>query len=209
MKLTVDNITKNGGFTALGSRSLKEEQDNDKLKEKLAKENGIEYYITIDARLSESNYIKNNIVNSNLSLIFNLSNINWDECNRFATNSLVLVACNYWTSGIRDTFKITIIMNMHRGTIIRYLKQGAILGISDYNPIEEIKKSSLKGPIKIICLTTGEIFNSISEAFHKYGITNISNCCLKKYKCAGKHPETGEKMVWMYYDEYTKLPEAN
>lgn len=62
---------------------------------------------------------------------------------------------------------------------------------------------------KVICLTTGEIFDCIREAERKYGIANISitNCCkgYKHHKSAGKHPNTGEKMVWKYYDEnYTE-----
>jgi len=55
---------------------------------------------------------------------------------------------------------------------------------------------------KVICLTTNEIFDSQKEAILKYKITNISKCCRKECKSAGKHPETGEPMVWMYYTEY-------
>ena len=60
---------------------------------------------------------------------------------------------------------------------------------------------------KIICITTGKIFDSQTEGGQYYNINigSISSCCGKKIKSAGKHPETGEKMVWMYYDEYIKL----
>lgn len=53
---------------------------------------------------------------------------------------------------------------------------------------------------KIICVTTGEAFNCIKEASEKYNIThqNISKCCKGKRKSAGKHPITGEKLVWKY-----------
>lgn len=47
-------------------RSLKEEQENDELKESLAKENGIENYIVIDARESTMNWIRSSIINSDL-----------------------------------------------------------------------------------------------------------------------------------------------
>ena len=52
-----------------------------------------------------------------------------------------------------------------------------------------------------------EIFNSITEASNKYNIcySSISECCRYKRKSAGKHPETGEKLKWMYYDEYLNL----
>ena len=53
---------------------------------------------------------------------------------------------------------------------------------------------------KVKCITTGEIFGSISEAERKYNTshTHISDCCKGKYKSAGKHPVTGEKLVWEY-----------
>lgn len=51
---------------------------------------------------------------------------------------------------------------------------------------------------KIICVTTNEEFDSISDAVRKYNIKNISACCRGERKSAGKHPLTGEKMVWKY-----------
>jgi len=61
--------------------------------------------------------------------------------------------------------------------------------------------------IKIICLTTKEVFISQREAERKYNIfsTHICRCCKGKQKSAGIHPETGEKLVWMYYEDYLKL----
>lgn len=58
--------------------------------------------------------------------------------------------------------------------------------------------------IKIICVTTNEIFESAREAEKKYNISNqnISKCCKRKLFSAGKHPLTGEKLVWRYLDEY-------
>ena len=63
--------------------------------------------------------------------------------------------------------------------------------------------------IKVICLTTGEIFESQAEAGKKYNAFNITSCCKKKLRTSGKHPTTNEKLRWMYYDEYIKLQEAN
>ena len=55
---------------------------------------------------------------------------------------------------------------------------------------------------KIICITTGEVFNSITEAINKYDLSTcgqIAKCCKGKQKTAGKHPQTGEKLTWKYY----------
>lgn len=60
--------------------------------------------------------------------------------------------------------------------------------------------------IKVQCLNTGQIFNSISEAAIWYSGkskngTCISRCCRGERQSAGKHPETGEKLKWKYYEE--------
>lgn len=54
---------------------------------------------------------------------------------------------------------------------------------------------------KIICTTTGEVFNYIKLASKKYEIdrTSISKCCNGKAKFAGRHPITDEKMTWKWY----------
>lgn len=51
---------------------------------------------------------------------------------------------------------------------------------------------------RILCVTTGEIFPSQSEAARVYNIPqgNISKCLRGERKSAGKHPETGAKLVW-------------
>ena len=47
---------------------------------------------------------------------------------------------------------------------------------------------------------TDEIFNCIIEGATKYNANAgcISECCKGKRKSAGKHPTTGEKLVWQY-----------
>lgn len=51
---------------------------------------------------------------------------------------------------------------------------------------------------KVLCVTTGEEFGSIREVTRVYGIDrhDIVRCCNGSSKSAGKHPVTGEKMVW-------------
>ena len=56
---------------------------------------------------------------------------------------------------------------------------------------------------KIICITTGEIFESQSEAGRHYNVpqANISKCLKGERKSAGKHPTTKEKLIWKLYEE--------
>ena len=53
---------------------------------------------------------------------------------------------------------------------------------------------------KVICLTTGEIFDNCREAAKKYN-NGIYHCLKDKLKTCGKHPITGEKLRWDYYKE--------
>lgn len=55
---------------------------------------------------------------------------------------------------------------------------------------------------KVICLTTGEIFDCIKYATDKYNIgkSGIIECCRGRQKTAGKLPD-GTKLEWIYYDE--------
>ncbi|HBI91157.1 MAG TPA: hypothetical protein DDY58_01255 [Terrisporobacter glycolicus] len=57
---------------------------------------------------------------------------------------------------------------------------------------------------KIVCITSGEFFDSIIQASNKYNVSDsdISKCCKEIRKSAGRHPVTGEKLVWMYYKDY-------
>ena len=71
---------------------------------------------------------------------------------------------------------------------------------------EETKKKMRDAKEKkmVFCVTTGIVYESIHSASRLTGIHggNICNCCKGKSKSAGKHPETGEKLVWMYYEDW-------
>lgn len=73
---------------------------------------------------------------------------------------------------------------------------------SDY-----IAKGDLSKNTKIICLNTEEIFDSISDAAKKYKVQDykIGRSCLKARKYCGQHPETRERLMWMFYEEYKIL----
>lgn len=71
--------------------------------------------------------------------------------------------------------------------------------------ISDILRSHNDG-IKVICLNTKEVFPSAKRAGETYKIdySQIGKVCRKtpKYNSAGKHPQTKEKLKWMFYEEY-------
>ena len=64
-----------------------------------------------------------------------------------------------------------------------------------------------KSSKKVICVTTGEIFASITIASKKYDIfvNNIILCCQNKIKSTGRFKKN-IRLEWMYYEDFLKLP---
>ena len=112
-------------YTGRG-RSLEEEQENDRLKKEKALSNGIKYYIIIDCRKSEIDWIKDSVFNSELNNLFDLNNINWDKCFEFAcNNNLIKLACEYKKNNPNITYtEIGKIMGYERHAIKRWIEKG-------------------------------------------------------------------------------------
>lgn len=200
-------------FESCGGKTLRQEQENDKLKRKLALQNGIkeENYIVIDCRYSELEWIKENILNSRLNELFDLSKINWLECHKYTCSSLVKKACELWNSGIHNVTDIGKIMKLSNSTIVKYLKHCSKLKWCNYNSLQEhinsINKMHETNKIKVICLDSKKIFESIKNASNTYKVdgSTLSKCCRRKQKSCGKDPITGKKLHWMYYEDYLKM----
>lgn len=124
---------KDAFYNVSGARSFEEVQMNDVIKRELALSNGIKQdnYIELDCCKSDMAYIKNSIMSSNLPKLLNFTenDIDWNQCNEFATSSRVYEACCYWNDGIKDYKEIALIMKMHHDTIKRYIRKGHDLNI--------------------------------------------------------------------------------
>ena len=112
-------------------RDIKSIIENDKFKERLAKENGIKHYIVLDCRKSELEWIKNSVIESELPSLFNFTedDVDWLKCHEFALKNIVKEVCRYKkshsnekVSSLSDRFKI------EESTVRKYLKKGKILG---------------------------------------------------------------------------------
>ena len=155
-------------FSKYGGRSLKEEQENDKLKRELALNNGIKHYIELDCRKSELEWIKNSIMSSELPVLLNFKeeDINWLECEKFALKNLVKEACFLWENGTRSTIEIGKIMNISFNTISSYLKKGKEVGWCDYDASTVRHSTKLNTTKKILVYKDGVFlgkFNSSKE----------------------------------------------
>lgn len=179
-------------------RTFKEEQENDKIKRELALSNAIKHYIELDCRYSNLEWIRNSILNSCLSELFDLSKINWYECDIYAIKSNKLKdICEYWNNKEEwETAKhIGEAFDMDVTSIISYLKKGTKLGWCSYDPKEEMRKSAIR--VSKITSKKVEIFkdrkslgifescNELSRQSEdlfgvKLNTSNISAVCLGK-----------------------------
>ena len=197
-----------------GARTLEEEQENDRCKERLAKENGIVNYIELDCRHSNLEYIKNSILNSDLSKLFDLSKIDWLKCEEFSLKNIVKEVCDYWNN--KDEWEtaasLSNVLRYNRATIVRMLKKGSKLGWCSYDATKEKMKSDKKMSKKVIVEKEGLrsiIFNSSRELAMngesifgvKFNQSNISDFLNGKYKKTNykgftiKYIENNEQIV--------------
>lgn len=124
----------NGGFKTLGGKDEKEEKENDLYKYNLAISNGIspENYIVIDCRKSYLSWIRNNILNSKLNEIFNLSDIEWDL---IYINSLedIIFKVNDLYNMNHGVIEISNKLKISRDTVREYLQKCSECGLNNYN----------------------------------------------------------------------------
>lgn len=180
-------------------RSYNEEHENDRYKQLEAEKNNIENYIVVDARYSDLDWIKNSILNSKLTELIDLSSVDWDYCFKKSMKSNLIISAELWNQKYTVT-EISKMLHLSNTTISTYLNKATRLNLCSYLGV----KNKL---VKVICLSTGDIFNSLLEAkdyFDMSSSAHIINCCKGKRKSAGKD-FNGKPLRWMYYNDYIKL----
>ena len=109
----------------LDDRTLNDIKCNDKYKDEEAVKHDI-FVIRIDSRKSDVEYLKNNIINSIFSDLFDLSNIDWQYCGIKATANYIKDACDYY---MKNRFDISVpdmanVFHVCEATFRRYIKFG-------------------------------------------------------------------------------------
>lgn len=187
----------------------RDEKQNDIIKFNLAKNNGIQNYIILDYSEASIEKIIENFFNSELIKLYPFIKrelLNIQECILFSSSSLMKKCWDLWNSHKYTNIEIAKMLHLASNTTANYLRIGTQYNICDY---DGQKEKSLASSHKIICLNTGEVFNSITDAQKRYNVSNISANCLGTIKSAGKHPITGERLIWMYYEDYLKNKHVN
>ena len=172
------------------------QKENDDYKEKLAKENDIKYYIQLDCRKSELEWIKNSILNSELNELFDLSNVDWNKCEINSFKSKMIESINLWNDGL-SIKEITKIIKLNRATIRNYLKRGSSQNLCNYNSETNkycvIQHNKAINSKKVKCIETNCTYNSYTECalemskiynirFHSSHIGKVCNGTRKTHK---------------------------
>lgn len=184
-------IEADGGFhrrdNPISGQTVEESKYIDKQKDKLAKDNG---YTII--RISDEYDIKESILNSNLSNIFNLNNIDWIKCDLGSLSNYFIYACTLKRENPdMSTSEIAKKLKLGSTTVRRWLTDGSAKGFCTYNPeCEKSRSLECKGGIEktIICINNGMIFvsgvdlvNQSEKIFgYKLSTGNVSTCCNRK-----------------------------
>lgn len=121
----------------LSGKTKEESIIDDSYKDKMANLNSINV-IRIESDISTMDYIKQNILKSELIKLFDLSSINWFECHKFACNSLVKIICDLYNSDVISTKLLAQKLKISQQTAIRYLKQGSQINLCKYNAKKSI-----------------------------------------------------------------------
>lgn len=168
------------------ARTLDEELANDEYKKQLALSNGIEHYIVLDCSKSDSDYIKASILDSELSVLFDLSNVDWHKCFNATNTSNVVLCANLWNDGMKNTQDISDYTGIHISSVISNLKKAAKSGLCDF-VINYKKNRNRYKPV--LCVETQKIYECISSVKEDgYCNISVSKCCNGKQDSAyGMH----------------------
>lgn len=161
-------------------RSLKEEQENDKLKYDLAIQNGFNF-CEINASSTDFQTLQTSIVESLNNFIY-LPDINWEIIYERCSKSEMIHAWELYNIGM-EMDEISNELKMNEGTIRKYLQKGGEIGMVSFKPSAssmEVVQYDLNG--NAICK-----YKNYTEAQSKTGVgsSSINRCCLGHIETAG------------------------
>lgn len=152
-------------------RTIEEEKQNDNYKMNLALSNGIKYYIQLDCKLSDYDYIKSSIIDSKLNELFDLSIVNWDKCFESTFSSNVILCADLWNSGMKNTKDISNNIGFNITSVIKYLKQAAKIGLCDYE-LNYTKNSVANKNLEIVCTLWENGVRNVTDLMKESGLSN-------------------------------------
>lgn len=190
----------NGDFEKYGGRTAEEEKENDTLKRKLANKNGYKV-IDIDCYYSEFEYIKDNIMESELNNLFNLMSVNWiSVLEKTYKNSIVKQCSDLFNDGF-PVQEISKMVKRNKDAVRGYLRKAMKFGWCIYSGQENMKRSGYCAgedfKNKVYCVDNHKVYESVKEAKRETGANHIPCCCVGDRK-------TSMGYSWKYIYDFTR-----
>lgn len=111
--------------------TIEQIQITDHIKDELARRHNIRM-IRIDCAKSDMEYIKSNIINSELGSVFDFSNVDWVLCDQKGQKNILREACKLYMSQEYSLSEIGKLLYVHPATVSIYLQKGSKFGWCDY-----------------------------------------------------------------------------
>ena len=125
--------------------SVDKQKEIDKQKNQYAIDNGYTL-IRILSSPEKFHVIKKSILESKLSEMFDLKNINWEKCQKHALSSLQSDVCVYYENSKHPPISdVANFFNISNCTVTDYLSKGDLAGICTYDKEESARNGIKKG----------------------------------------------------------------
>lgn len=183
----------------------------DRIKDELAMANGIKViridcnYKKIENRLS---YIKNNILNSELSSVINLSKVNWDIIDlKLLENNITKSVCDLRNQGLTNS-KIANMLNVSISVVDSHIKIGKNNGLlnewamsNQYTKTKVVEIINLENGQTQYCIGSHNFLNNSEKYIGiKTNHNMLKKCTINKHIILNKY----EIKVMSYYDYLIK-----
>lgn len=179
------------------------ERDRDKLF--LAKQNGISHYVVIPVMKTDARTLKTSIIESHILDMLDIvpNNDDWMEIIDKASVGAAGQCLKHWHGGEKSINNIANIVGVDVDSVSFYLKKYAELGLCNYS-VDEHREWCRQKAIsahsrQIMCIETGQVFDSIRKAGEYAGVTgnSIQNCLAGRARTSGKD-KNNNKLHWKY-----------
>lgn len=157
-------------------KSLAQQQEIDAIKKNVAVSNGITNYIVVDCKISDFDYIYNNILNTSLFNILNKIKLNDIELKKELQHSIatpiLYKAAKLWNDGVYDAEILRLELGIKRSEVQNIMWKATETGLCTYDPSltqsighqKTIDIQRRKHGKPIIELETGNRYQSLTVA---------------------------------------------
>lgn len=205
-------------FSKLGGRRLDEEVENDKVKRKLALDNGVDEYIEVNCKITNQDYLKDQFLKSFSIHGFQCTEIDYEECWRASLSSIKKKCYEMWDSKQNiTTTDIASELGVNYATVGRWLKERKE-GIGRfYDGQNERIKACIRTGVnrrkEVIAIDKNNVikeYDSLRSCFYELGEalgfkceTQVSKIC-RKNKNRVNNPKTKNGYALFLKEDYER-----